>query len=440
MSLVQRLKIEAEDTLRYSNPVRAVRCEVELLKDQSPSASDPQAIARSIVKLCAAARLAASQNQLLKVEARIAERVKLLGNRPVDFAEFEPSSMKKRVIDYFVPLKPYVSEREKGVCYIAFEHRWARFLHHYRAQLEAFARRYLLIVHPVWATPHGLINYYLPSIWPGDDPVFACVSDPHDLDTLPRQSPRHVVIPRYCSHWVNPAVYPQVPFEKKDLDIVMLANFGKYTRHFALFKALRDMPRSVKVVCIGQHNDKRTREVLLAEADPYGVADRFELKENAPDSVVFDCMARAKVNLIMSKREGSCIAIVEAMFANTPSGMFQDAEVGSRVFINEHTGRFLTDDHLGAQLMDFIANAGKYSPRKWMMEQKHDCHGSSAVMNEVIKQEMLKQGQAWTTDLCPLHWRPDPQLLRAEDRTLMQATYDDIRKNVGIEIEPMRKV
>ena len=154
-------------------------------------------------------------DQLLKVEARIAERIKLLGNRPVDFAEFEPASMKKRNIDYFVPLKPYVSEREKGVCYIAFEHRWARFVHHYRDQLEAFAKRYLLIVHPVWATPHGLINYYLPSIWPGEDPVFACVSDPHDLDTLPRQSPCHVIIPRYCSHWVNPAVYPQVPFEKK---------------------------------------------------------------------------------------------------------------------------------------------------------------------------------------------------------------------------------
>ena len=60
-------------------------------------------------------------------------------------------------------------------------------------------------------------------------------------------------------------------------------------------------------------------------------------------------------------------------------------------------------------------------------------------MNEVIKQEMLKRGQAWTTDLCPLHWRPDPQVLRPEDRTLMQATYDDIRNSVGIEIELPRK-
>lgn len=189
MSFVQRLKIEAEDTLRYSNTVRSVLCEAALLKDKTPPANDPQAIARSIVKLSSAARLAASMDQLLKVEARIAERIKLLGNRPVDFAEFEPSSMKKRVIDYFVPLKPYVSEREKGVCYIAFEHRWARFVHHYRDKLEAFAKRYLLIVHPVWATPHGLINYYLPSIWPGNDPVFACVSDP-TISTLSRASRR----------------------------------------------------------------------------------------------------------------------------------------------------------------------------------------------------------------------------------------------------------
>ncbi len=116
MSFVQRLKIEAEDTLRYSNPARSVLCEVELLKDKSPPASDPQAIARSIVRLCAAARLAANKAQLLKVEALIAERIQLLGKRPVDFAEFEPGSMKKRNIDYFVPLKPYVSEREKGVC------------------------------------------------------------------------------------------------------------------------------------------------------------------------------------------------------------------------------------------------------------------------------------------------------------------------------------
>ena len=63
MSFVQRLKIEAEDTLRYHPAVRSCLCAIELLKDRTPPAADPQAIARSIVRLCAAARLAASQPQ-----------------------------------------------------------------------------------------------------------------------------------------------------------------------------------------------------------------------------------------------------------------------------------------------------------------------------------------------------------------------------------------
>ena len=111
--------------------------------------------------------------------------------------------MKKRVIDYFVPLRPLRQRGEKGVCYIAFEHRWARFVHHYRDKLEAFAKRYLLIVRPVWATPHGLINYYLPASGPAtirSSPASAIRTTRHP----PRQSPRHVVIPRYCSHWVKP--------------------------------------------------------------------------------------------------------------------------------------------------------------------------------------------------------------------------------------------
>ena len=41
MSFIQRLKIEAEDTLRYSDTVRSVLCEVELLKDKTPPARRP---------------------------------------------------------------------------------------------------------------------------------------------------------------------------------------------------------------------------------------------------------------------------------------------------------------------------------------------------------------------------------------------------------------
>ena len=38
---------------------------------------------------------------------------------------------------------------------------------------------------------------------------------------------------------------------------------------------------------------------------------------------------------------GFCVAVVETMFAGTPLGIYQDAIIGSRVFINPHSGRFL---------------------------------------------------------------------------------------------------
>ena len=37
----------------------------------------------------------------------------------------------------------------------------------------------------------------------------------------------------------------------------MLANFGEYKRHWELFKAMRRMPKDLKIVLIGTHNGNR---------------------------------------------------------------------------------------------------------------------------------------------------------------------------------------
>src|SRR6185436_10106051 len=200
------------------------------------------------------------------------QRVGQLNGKNIDWREFEPSAEKRR-IERATVLKPWVSEREKGVVIMSFENQWPRLLQN--CDIKEFARRYTLIVAPVWATPHGLVNYLLPTLWP--DPVFSTISDPNDTEILPRISPKYIVAPLLCSNWVNPAWYRPVPFEQKDIDIVMLANFGKYKRHHALFKALRDMPASLKVVLIGTHNGKRSADVLKEEARAYGVENRFEL-------------------------------------------------------------------------------------------------------------------------------------------------------------------
>jgi hypothetical protein len=121
------------------------------------------------------------------------------------------------------------------------------------------------------------------------------------------------------------------------------------------------------------------------------------------------------------------------MFANTPVGIFEDAEIGSRLYINESTGRLLQHRNLAEQLMDFVANAHNYSPREFA-EQNISCHRSTKTLNELLKTQALGLGQEWTQDIAVHHWRPDPQLLRRVDRKRMQPAYDEIRTQFGITV------
>jgi hypothetical protein len=63
-----------------------------------------------------------------------------------------------------------------------------------------------------------------------------------------------------------------------------------------------------------------------------------------------------------------------------PSAVYEDAEMGSRVFVNEHTGRLLKHDNLAAQLKDFVESSAQYEPRKWVMENGVDCVASSRTL------------------------------------------------------------
>ncbi len=344
------------------------------------------------------------------------------------------SQVERRRIEKAVVLKPSLGPREKGVVFISFEDQWARLAH--QVNLEEFAKFYRLVVSPTWSPPHDPVNCLFPLAYPR--PIFCLISNQRDLNIFPRLSSKYIMVPLYAASWVNPANYQPVPFARKDVDILMLANFAKYKRHFLLFRALQKMPASVRVVLIGQPCGGRQAADLRAEAAAYGVENRFELLENAPNPVVWDFMSRAKISVICSRREGSCVVLVESMLANTPVGILEDAEIGARAFINSSTGRLLQYRKLPEQLMDFISCAGSYAPRPWA-EQNVTCHHSSRVLNDALKADALASGEDWTADIGVLQWIPDPRLLNPQNPQLFDAAYEDIRNRFGIEIGPARR-
>jgi glycosyltransferase involved in cell wall biosynthesis len=393
------------------------------------SATDVQEIADSIVNLCRIARLSQNEDFTLRVENEIRHRIELIGKRQVDWSSLINASAGQ--IEKAVILKPYTGEKEKGAILISFENQWARLMA--VRDLEGLARRYTLILAPSWSPPQTLETTLFPAQYPSDT-LFSLISNVADIPILQRLSPKIIVVPLYASSWVNPEIFKPIPFEKKDIDILMLAGFGKYKRHFALFKALSKLPTSTRVVLIGQPLEQRTAATLREEARHYGVEDRFEIKESASNQEVAECLARAKISIILSKREGSCVAVVESMAANTPVGIYEDAAIGSRAFVNKHTGRFFTNGDLARQLTDFLANAQRYTPRQWVVDNGVGCRESTATLNEAVKTSALKSGEHWTQDLAIHYWRPDPTLLKAEDQLRLQPAYDDIRDRFGLTI------
>ena len=428
--MFKRLKIQAEDALRHNPAVRNLIASYILLKARGTEGQDTAAATRTVHKLCQAARLAASNSMMLKAEAAIDRQLPNIDPERIPWAEFIPGFGQDRVQKAIV-LKRYVSEREKGVVFVSFDYQMARLAK--ARNLRQFAERYTLVLSPQWSPQHSISCYLFPRLYP--EPIFCLISNPRDLEYFPRISEKYKMIPLYASSWVDPKEFNPVPFAEKTIDIFMLANFAKYKRHHALFAALGDLPREYRIVLFGQRETGRTKETVLDEAGAFGVRDRFEVRENVTDEELHHCFVRAKTSLILSRREGSCVAVVESMFANTPVGLYEDAEVGSRVFINEHTGRLLKHENLAAQLREFVESAAQYEPRKWVMENGVDCVSSSSILNQALKQDALSNGGEWTEDIATMRWRPNPQYYDPQDAERLRPCYEEIEMSCGLTID-----
>jgi glycosyltransferase involved in cell wall biosynthesis len=427
--MLKRLKIQAEDALRYNLVVRNLLATSILLKTPSQQATDSDEAARSIHKLCQAARLAATDSMMLKAETAIKRQLPAIDPERVPWGEFIPDFDQDRIKKAIV-LKRYVSEREKGVVFVSFDNQMARLAK--ASDLREFAERYTLVLSPSWSPPHSIPSYLFPRLYP--DPIFCLISNRRDLEIFPRISDKYRMVPLYAANWVDPRIYPVAPMEERNIDILMVANFGKFKRHHAFFAAMRDLPKNYHIVLVGQNERGRTKETVLDEAAIFGTRDRFEIRQDVPYDELQKLMTRAKTSIVLSRREGSCVVVVESMFANTPVGIYEDAEMGSRAFVNVHTGRLLRRNNLAAQLKDFVEASAEYEPRRWVMENGIGCVGSSQTLNRALKQHALANGGEWTEDIATLRWCPDPQYYDPKDAERLRPCYGEVESRCGITI------
>ncbi|MES2597083.1 MAG: glycosyltransferase [Verrucomicrobiota bacterium] len=396
-----------------------------------PARTAAQAV-QKIKLLCSALRLTEEGPKHRAVEAEVLKVRHDGGFSRVEWTEAltrEPQS-RSALLQKAVLLKPKVSEDEPGVIFISFEHQWAQLLR--LPEVEQLAKDYTLVVSPTWSPPHTPLNVIFPELWP--QPVHCLISHDDDMTTLPRLSSNYRMIPLLASSWVNEEVFNPRTKDDRDLDLVMVANFAPFKRHVRFFQALRKMPPDLRILLIGQKDGNRDEKDVLREAEAFGVRDRFELRVSMPHPQVLESLARARASIVLSKREGSCVAVAESLFADTPVGLVEGAHIGSSRFINEQTGRFLREDHLAEDIMALIESAATLQPRKRALRDGIGTRRSSEILNEHLKAHALATGQKWTCDVARLQWCPNPKRLDDADEAWADETHAAITQRFGVMI------
>jgi glycosyltransferase involved in cell wall biosynthesis len=307
-----------------------------------------------------------------------------------------PASSAK-ALDYAAILKA-PSDGERGVLLVCFEHNFVRLARH--ADLGCLARDYDLVVSPTWSPPFDLAIMLLAARWPRK--LITMLSNFADETLYPRFVPNTVAVPLLASSWVHPDLMtPSSTPVRKTVDLVMLANFGVYKRHFALFRALRRVKRPLRVRLMGVPMDGRTGKDIQRMALDYGVDDRVEVIESPSDEALRHALQEAYAAVILSRREGSCIAVAEMIMMNLPVLMLRDAHVGSKAFITSSTGLLVDEPDLPRGLEEIVDRAPTMSPRESLLRAGVDCFTSTRTLNEHMRRRAIDNGEPWTRDILP---------------------------------------
>jgi glycosyltransferase involved in cell wall biosynthesis len=325
-----------------------------------------------------------------------------------------------------IVLKTPGDAEEKGVLLLYFECNWARLLLGLSAdELRWIDKHYHLILSTSWSpTDYAALALACESI-KSTIRVQSC--NYLEIPYIERFNPRLRCLNSLPCDWINPEHYPAQIFETRDIDIVMVANWGEFKRHWEFFEALTEMPENLKIVLIGQKEGGRNRDFILAQARSAGVRQQISAFESIPIAEVTKYQQRSKISVIMSRREGCCVAAVESLFAGCALAMRSDAHVGPLHYINNETGAKLRPGRIAEDLMELLDRAPGLRPREWAIENI-SCFQTAEKLNADIRDEVIANGGKWSRDIIVPQWRPYPTFINEADRDSQRPAYEELHR------------
>lgn len=291
-------------------------------------------------------------------------------------------------------IKPYIGPNEPGFLVVSFETELDKLVR--LKKFDELTSQYRIIFLPTWQPFYSESMCLLAAR--SKYPYFIMPSAFTEQELCETFSPHSNYLPFHAASWVNDELY-EPPKNEKTIDLLMIANFSSYKRHWLLFKALQKLPKSLRVVLAGMPLRERTKDTLLEEARLFGVDDRFTIIEGATDEELKELLRSAKLFCAMTHKEGSYIAVAEACMAGTPIAMFDTAKIGTKAYINNQTGLLLSHKlPLHAQLMSTLTSIHQLQPQKWA-KTNISAKENSRKLNDHLKSWSLRNSLNWSTNI-----------------------------------------
>lgn len=303
-------------------------------------------------------------------------------------------------LPYTLILKAPGRYEEKGVLFSTVESAWRTLVGHPR--VRSILDQYTFVGVSAWSPS----NYkrFVEFAGRTSSPIFICVSNQSDLASYQMFSPLVIPLPMMASDWLDPREIRPQPKAERDIDLIMVAGWGRYKRHWMLFEALRKMPANLKIALVGADSENRTFSDVMREAQLLGVPQEISFHSNIPVQQVHQLLSRSRVKVLCSGREGACVAVAEALFADTPVALMENAHVGAKAHVNHKTGILLHRRSMASQLLSLWERSPELAPRKWALANI-SCLRSSDRLSEALEANARERGEPWTQGISPVSWR-----------------------------------
>lgn len=305
------------------------------------------------------------------------------------------NDQKKIQLNHPIIIKPYISKNEKGILLMKFEHELEKVVN--SNALETIQARYHIVFLPSW---HGLFTPQLLKLAARSSQRFYVMPvNPKDRISCRRLEPYCQAMPFNNASWVKKELFSGYKGHR-DIDCLMVANFGEYKRHWILFKALSKLPPEITAVCVGVPlGDGRTADSIRQEAREYGVHNRVTVIEEPSQEDLRNYFQRAKVFCALSYIEGTFNSVAESLMAGTPVIMFKNAHIGTKELIGSYNGALVSSiSELKDKIASFLQEGNHEDIRK-NAQQRVDAASNCIKLNHLLKEDALNLGYEWSCDI-----------------------------------------